>query len=140
MNSRCTHERPQGRYYCKACRAAQMRDWRAEQKVLLLATLTPCRTCGGQRESLAKIDCRACRKAGERVNGIARAYANVYQGRGHLVAKPCEKCGSADSQKHHPDYSKPLDVIWLCRPCHVAVHGRELETIQTLARETGERA
>ncbi len=30
--SRCTHERPAGRYYCKACRAEQMRDWRAAKK------------------------------------------------------------------------------------------------------------
>lgn len=24
---------------------------------------------------------------------------------------------------HHADYDKPLEVTWLCRPCHLAVHG-----------------
>lgn len=32
----------------------------------------------------------------------------------------CSKCGvKCKPQAHHPDYSKPLEVVWLCRkPCH----------------------
>lgn len=34
----------------------------------------------------------------------------------------CSGCGCDDSEHrieaHHHDYSKPLDVIWLCTPCH----------------------
>lgn len=25
-------------------------------------------------------------------------------------------------QAHHSDYSKPLEVIWLCHSCHMALH------------------
>lgn len=41
------------------------------------------------------------------------------------LSKPelCSSCGSADPvQAHHADYSKPLDVEWLCHACHVEWH------------------
>ncbi len=41
---------------------------------------------------------------------------------GHLVRLPCIECGSPQSDAHHDDYSKPLDVIWLCRAHHMARH------------------
>jgi hypothetical protein len=44
---------------------------------------------------------------------------------GKLEKKPCEVCGSEKSQAHHDDYSKPLDVIWLCRKHHLERHGKE---------------
>lgn len=32
----------------------------------------------------------------------------------------CEGCGrDRRLNKHHHDYSKPLLVVWLCKPCHV---------------------
>ena len=41
-----------------------------------------------------------------------------------IIKQPCEICGEVKSQAHHSDYTKPLDVRWLCRPCHVAIHAR----------------
>ena len=39
---------------------------------------------------------------------------------GKIVRKYfCESCGCGGSlEKHHEDYSKPLEIIWLCRTCH----------------------
>jgi hypothetical protein len=35
---------------------------------------------------------------------------------------PCEVCGALVTEAHHPDYSKPLDVQWLCKRHHEEVH------------------
>lgn len=44
---------------------------------------------------------------------------------GRLVRQPCEVCGAEKAQAHHDDYSKPLDVRWLCRPHHDEHHALE---------------
>lgn len=41
---------------------------------------------------------------------------------GKLTRQPCEVCGSAKAQAHHGDYSKPLDVRWLCSTHHAEWH------------------
>ena len=45
---------------------------------------------------------------------------------GLLVREACEKCGSEKAQAHHDDYSKPLDIMWLCPKHHKERH-KELE-------------
>ena len=40
---------------------------------------------------------------------------------GKLIPQPCA-CGNPKSQAHHEDYSKPLDVMWLCASCHQKRH------------------
>jgi len=44
---------------------------------------------------------------------------------GRLVKKPCMDCGAENTQAHHFDYLKPLEVIWLCYPCHLKKHGKK---------------
>lgn len=36
--------------------------------------------------------------------------------------KNCEQCGVKSSriERHHLDYSQPLLIQWLCKPCHAA--------------------
>lgn len=35
-------------------------------------------------------------------------------------ADKCERCGKAcRPEASHGDYAKPLDVQWLCKPCHI---------------------
>lgn len=41
---------------------------------------------------------------------------------GRAKRLPCDVCGSLEAQGHHEDYSKPLDVRWLCDAHHKAHH------------------
>jgi hypothetical protein len=45
------------------------------------------------------------------------------------ISKPsaCTECGRTDLriEGHHPDYSRPLDVVWLCTLCHGRRHWKE---------------
>lgn len=41
---------------------------------------------------------------------------------GRLVRSPCEVCGEPKAQAHHDDYTRPLDVRWLCKAHHDEWH------------------
>ena len=51
---------------------------------------------------------------------------HAVQGGRVVPAEACERCGHDFSfsrrESHHEDYSRPLDVIWLCSECHGAIH------------------
>ena len=40
---------------------------------------------------------------------------------GKIQKLPCFICGEI-AEAHHPDYSRPLDVMWLCNSHHREVH------------------
>jgi hypothetical protein len=41
---------------------------------------------------------------------------------GKLIRMPCEICNDSKTAAHHDDYSKPLDVRWLCTKHHAEYH------------------
>lgn len=66
----------------------------------------------------------AKRRFAER-NPIKRA-AHIASGNairdGRIKRQPCEVCGLAKAQAHHDDYTKPLEVRWLCTTHHAEWH------------------
>ena len=44
---------------------------------------------------------------------------------GQLTKTDCQRCGNPKVTAHHPDYSKPLEVVWLCYSCHGKEHRRD---------------
>ena len=91
--------------YCQACRRAYANYWhRADRQK------------NGPRHARLLPEQR--RKA------ICRSYTKVLVSRGHLDRGRCRDCGSDEAEAHHPDYSDPRTVLWLCRPCHLALHAQ----------------
>lgn len=46
---------------------------------------------------------------------------------GRLFKSPCAVCGKTKVEGHHEDYSKPLEVIWLCKKHHWEADERRRE-------------
>lgn len=53
-------------------------------------------------------------KAHDKISTLAK--------KGRIKKECCEKCGSEVAEAHHDDYSKPLEVRWLCKTCHMEWH------------------
>ena len=100
MICKCGNEAREGQRYCHACHAEYMRAWRKQHPL-----------SGEQRKK-----------------DNARSYAGVYKRRGKLIPEPCQDCHTYEVKMLHEDYDNPLDVIWLCRECHLERH-RELTTV-----------
>jgi len=64
-----------------------------------------------------------------------KAYAKKIAERYVPLDSHCEICGATHNLlRHHPDYSKPLDIITVCRSCHNRIHRGNLK-IQELTKE-----
>ena len=56
---------------------------------------------------------------------LARLALNKAVYAGEVARGSCAHCGTTSRiEAHHPDYSKPLDVVWLCRFHHRELHNK----------------
>lgn len=104
-------------------------------------SMKPCSNCGRERDRPGQRYCRSCHNAyqrqwrkerggysglteAERYKERARALARNYRKRGKLTLEgKCYMCRARNHlEMHHSDYSKPLNVVELCRRCHRRLH------------------
>lgn len=91
---------------------AESSDWEGKAR-----DASPARRAA-HTERQRRSDARYPEKAAAR-----RAVANALRS-GAMQYQPCERCGAALAHAHHPDYSKPLLVQWLCPEHHRDEHER----------------
>ncbi len=103
---------------------------------IVYSTGPKCNYCGKPPESPTHWQCNACRAAymreyrkthpliGEaKRKANARSYLHRYVKLGKITKGVCEVCGDDIVEAHHRDYSKPLEVQWLCVKHHLAEIG-----------------
>lgn len=109
--------------YCKECQA-EYRNSRVKQ-------------C---REYRRRWELRNPRKCTARQMRYAQRYPEKIKAKNLLGSAlvcnrmqrlPCRDCSTTERvEAHHPDYTKPLDVIWLCPTHHRAEHVKCKEALK----------
>jgi hypothetical protein len=140
-DSECFYKRsrsPDGlQSYCKSCdkkKTLEQRSTPAGREYVKQWRSTPAGIDSTRKylesEAGRKKHCESSKRhrVSNREKALARSSVNNAIKAGEII-KPscCERCGTPEStlrdgrssiQGHHPDHSKPLDVIWLCISCH----------------------
>lgn len=78
----------------------------------------------GERRKKQNIHGRKWREKHPKAYKAQTAVSNAVRD-GRLLKEPCLFCGAEKNiHAHHNDYSKPLDVVWLCAKCHHRMHAK----------------
>jgi hypothetical protein len=141
----CSKEKPLSSFYvhkkmsdghlniCKDCTKTRVSKHRAlnieyvkeyERKRATLPKRVEARSNYAKTEAGKKAKAKALKKYREKHTDryfAHRALANAMKD-GKVTKLPCFICGDKNVEGHHPDYSRPLDVVWLCNKHHRECH------------------
>ena len=120
MCSKCDREKNLSKFYrdckspdgyrgtCKKCHNLVVKKWKEKHK-------------DSVRRMRKEYNSRRGKIYPEKKAAWTLVWKAVKEGR--LIKQPCA-CGYEEVQGHHEDYSKPLNVVWMCVPCHRKYHRR----------------
>lgn len=137
--NKCRTDKPKDAFYasngttCKECVKDSVKKNRLE-KIDYYRSFDNARASMPHRVAARK-DYQATTAFAESHQAAAKRWASKYPDRrkashivsnavrdGKLTKTPCHICGVEKVEGHHPDYSKPLNVVWLCTEHHKEVH------------------
>lgn len=117
------------RTYCKDCEHALNKEYREKNKDLLIKKRRERGGFEAKKYCTDPIKLNSYKRIydykkrnPEKV--IARNYINGLIRIGKVMRPTsCEKClKKVKVEAHHEDYSKPVEVMWLCKSCHTKEH------------------
>ncbi len=111
---------------CKSCSNYQCRQYYKKNRKKVIAQKK--KYSAQNKEKAAKRYKRHRQTHPKEIKAKSKIYAQVKNG--NIVRQPCRDCGHPVVDAHHPDYDKPLDVVWLCRTHHNREHSRLREVAQ----------
>jgi len=118
-------------YICLSCDAKRSKEYRetheeqykkwreTHRKQISISNKNYIKTEKGKLAGRAR-NKRYVKRHPEKLRARQAVYCALRNGK--LARRPCEICGNQNSQAHHDDYSKPLDVRWLCLKHHREYH------------------
>src|SRR5690348_8140498 len=116
---------------CKKCQRELPLAMFYAHKMMADGHLSFCKSCVRQRvrnhrernvDRIRQYDRDRGYRVYDRSKERARQLVYNAKRRGELVPGQCW-CGE-DGEAHHPDYTKPLEVVWLCKKHHGEEHFR----------------
>lgn len=129
---KCGAEKPRTEFYphpqmadgllgkCKRCARLDARSNRGKRYEYYLE-YDRARCADPARKAMGIASFRAAADKHPERTAAARITYNAVK-RGEIKRQPCWVCGDK-AEAHHPDYSRPLDVVWLCLVHHRQAHG-----------------
>lgn len=105
---------------CKECTKGDVRKWQAANPERMAENDR--RWKAANRDKVRRSDARMRAKYPLKIK--ARRAVNYAVRSGKLIRPDtCSSCGAGGRiEGHHPDYTKPLEVVWVCTPCHAEIH------------------
>ena len=114
-------------YICKDCSRLYAEEYNKKNRVKGYWRNRNWRLANPEK---ANAMCRKYRQKGKRPaqeydkkrRAVNKLNHEIHAGR---ITRPshCSQCNARGLiEGHHEDYSKPLDVIWLCKQCHWKIH------------------
>lgn len=112
---------------CKSCSKADVLEHRLKN-IDRIRQYDKERTKNPERiKALAEVT-RLWRHEDKRRSACHSAVARALKS-GKLIRLSCSRCNEVKSLAHHENYDEPLNVVWLCQPCHKERH-KELKLIK----------
>lgn len=115
---------------CNSCRSSSRKSYMRNYYRVNIVRHRHCAKLNARKYRKEKPE--ACKASRERYypkrllkkeqNRAVWAVGNAVR-KGRLKKTPCAICGGSERvEGHHSDYTKPLEVIWLCQIHHMAWH------------------
>src|SRR5271166_569286 len=83
-----------------------------------------CESCGASvrlmRNRYCSKSCSVAARPRPGVTSFSGLYARIRKA--NPESEPCAVCGGPGEHRHHPDYTEPERIVWLCGVCHRREH------------------
>ena len=109
--------------HCRTCKREYQRVYRREHPDMISTSLRAYRATERGKEIHRQQSNRYRARYPRKITAGVRIKTLIHNGTlPHPTTVKCVDCDDFAYDYHHPDYSRPFDVIPLCRACHVARH------------------